>query len=78
MDKKEYTKQWISDNDKLWKEIQYKIFRWTISPTTNFYIKNIQDFLKESSVSDEIIEKLDMQCLIDSINCWQIKAVEIR
>ena len=78
MDKKDFTKQWISDNDKLWKEIQYKIFNWTISPTTNFHIKNIQDFLKDYSVSDEDIEKLDMQCLIDNIDCWQIKVVEKR
>ena len=78
MGKKEFTKQWISDNDKLWKEIQYKIFHWTISPTTNFYIKNMQDFLKENSVSDEDIEKLDMQCLIDNIGCLQIQEVEIK
>lgn len=78
MDKKDYTKKWISDNDKLWKEIQYKIFNWTISPTNSFHIKNIQDFLKEDSVSDEITEKLDMQCLIESIDCWQIKVVERR
>ena len=78
MDKKEYTKQWLSDNDKLWKEIQYRIFNWTISQITGFYIKNIQDFLKEDFISDEIIEKLDMQYLIDNIDCWQIKVVEKR